>query len=136
MVKRTSIESLILGIISLLSFILLFLLIPRKPYGFNIIQPIDAVEEFNKFTFLLFFLLLLSVITIGSAIVAIIFGIKDFRGIFRVAYIIKGRSLYLIGATLGRWFKKSKLEVTTPMCPGKTGNSKSAKGRVSANDLF
>ena len=99
--NRTSIESLILGIISVLSGVLLFLLIPQKPYGFNIIQPIDAVEEFNKFTFLLFFILLLCVITIGSAIVAIVFGIKDFRGIFRGAHITKGRTIYLIGAILG-----------------------------------
>lgn len=99
--NRTSAESLILGIISVLSGIFLFLLIPQKPYGFNIIQPIDAVEEFNKFTFLLFFILLLCVITIGSAIIAILFGIKDFRGIFRGAYITKGSTIYLIGAILG-----------------------------------
>jgi len=99
--NRISIESLVLGIISVLSGILFFLLIPQKPYSFNIIQPIDALEEFNKFTFLLFFLLLLCVITIGSAIVAIVFGIKDFRGIFRGAHITGGRTIYLIGATLG-----------------------------------
>jgi hypothetical protein len=99
--NRISIESLALGIISVLSGIILFLLVPQKPYNFNIIQPIDAVEEFNKFTFLLFFLLLLSVISIGSAIVSIVFGIKDFRGIFRGAHITKGRTIYLIGATLG-----------------------------------
>ena len=99
--NKTSIESLILGIISMLSGICLFLLVPQKPYGFNIIQPINALEEFNKFTFLLFFLLLLFVITIGSAIVATVFGIKDFRGIFRGAHIVKGRTIYLIGATFG-----------------------------------
>jgi quinol-cytochrome oxidoreductase complex cytochrome b subunit len=99
--NRTSIESFVLGIIAVVSGIFLFLLIPGKPYGFNIIQPVDAIEEFNKFTFLLFFILLLSVITLGSSIVAIVFGIKDFRGIFRGAYITRGRIIYLIGTALG-----------------------------------
>ena len=85
----------------MISGILLFLLVPGKPYGFNIIQPINVMEEFNKFTFLLFFILLLCLITISSAIVAIVFGLKDFRGNFRGAYITKGRIIYLIGVTLG-----------------------------------
>ena len=99
--NRTSIESLVLGIIAVLSGILLFLLVPGKPYGFNIIQPVDALDEFNKFTFLLFFILLLCVITLGSSIVAIVFGIKDFLGIFRGAHIKGGKTIYLIGAGLG-----------------------------------
>jgi len=98
---KTSIESLVLGILALLSSIAFFLLIPRKPFGINIIQPIDALEEFSKFTFFLFLILLLCVIAIGSSIVAIIFGIKDFRGIFRGAYISSGKNIYLVGAVLG-----------------------------------
>jgi len=61
----------------------------------------DAVKEFSKFTFFLFLILLLGVITVGSSIVAIVFGIKDFRGIYRGAYIIMGRGIYLVGAALG-----------------------------------
>ncbi len=100
-INRTSIESFVLGIISVVSLVFLFLLVPEKPYGFNILQPVDALEEFNRFTFLLFFILLLCVIAIGSAIVAIVFGIKDYRGIFRGAHITKGRNIYLVGVTLG-----------------------------------
>ena len=100
-INRTSIESFVLGIISVISLVLLFLLVPGKPYGFNMLQPVDALEEFNRYTFLLFFILLLCVITLGSAIVAIVFGIKDYRGIFRGAHIIKGRIIYLVGVALG-----------------------------------
>lgn len=99
--NKTSIESLVLGILAVLSSVALFLLIPGKPFGFNILQPMDAVEEFSKFTFFLFLILLLGVITVGSSIVAIVFGIKDFRGIYRGAYISMGRGIYLVGAALG-----------------------------------
>ncbi len=99
--NKTSVESLVLGIISVISSIFLFLLVPGKSFGFNIIEPVDAIEEFNKFTFILFLILLLAVVTIGTSIVAIVFGIKDFIGIFRGAYITRGRAIYLFGAALG-----------------------------------
>ena len=99
--NKTSIESLVLGILAVLSGVAFFLLIPRKPFGFNILQPMDAAKEFSKFTFFLFLILLLGVITVGSSIVAIVFGIKDFRGIYRGAYISMGRGIYLVGAALG-----------------------------------
>ena len=99
--NKTSIESLVLGILAVLSSVAFFLLIPGKPFGPNILQPMDAVKEFSKFTFFLFLILLLGVITVGSSIVAIVFGIKDFRGIYRGAYINMGRGIYLVGAALG-----------------------------------
>jgi len=98
---KTSIESLVLGILALLSSVVFFFLIPGKPFGINILQPIDALEEFYKFTFFLFLILLLCVIAIGSSIMAIIFGVKDFRGIYRGAHISRGKGLYLIGVALG-----------------------------------
>lgn len=98
---KTSIESLVLGMLALLSGVVFFFLIPGKPFGINILQPIDALEEFYKFTFFLFLILLLCVIAIGSSIMAIIFGVKDFRGIYRGAHISKGKGLYLIGVALG-----------------------------------
>ena len=88
----------------MLSSIVFFLLIPGKPFGINILQPIDAMEEFSKFTFFLFLILLLFMIAIGSSIVAIIFGIKDFRGIYRGAYIFSGKGIYLVGVVLGILF--------------------------------
>lgn len=98
---KTSIESLVLGILALFSSIVFFLLIPGKPFGIDLLQPIDAIEEFSKFTFYLFLILLLCMIAIGSSIMAIIFGIKDFMGIYRGAYISKGKAIYLVGIVLG-----------------------------------
>ena len=99
--NKISNESLVLGILALLSSFAFFLLVPNKPFGFNIIEPINIHEEFNIFVFFLFLILLLGVFVIGSSIVAIVFGIKDFRGIYRGAHIIKGKAIYLVGAVLG-----------------------------------
>jgi len=99
--NKTSIESFVLGILAMLSSSAFFLLMPNKPFGLNIIGPINIHEEFNIFVFFLFLILLLGVLSIGSSIVAIVFGIKDFRGIYRGAYIIKGKAIYIIGAALG-----------------------------------
>ena len=46
---KTSIESLVLGILAVLSSVAFFLLIPGKPFGFNILQPMDAVKEFSDY---------------------------------------------------------------------------------------
>jgi hypothetical protein len=99
--NRTSFESLVLGILALISGIAFFLLVPGKPFGFNIIGPIDAIEKFNKYVFFLFLILLLGIVSTGSSVIAIVFGIKDFKGIFRGAHIIKGKATYLAGAAMG-----------------------------------
>lgn len=99
--NKTSIESFVLGIFAMLSSFAFFLLMPNKPFGLNIIGPINIHEEFNIFVFFLFLILLLGVLSIGSSIVAIVFGIKDFRGIYRGAHITKGKAIYIIGAALG-----------------------------------
>jgi hypothetical protein len=99
--NKTSIESLVLGILAMLSSSAFFLLMPNKPFGLNIIGPINIHEEFNIFVFFLFLILLLGVLSIGSSIVAIVFGIKDFRGIYRGAHITKGKVIYSIGAIIG-----------------------------------
>jgi hypothetical protein len=86
--NQTSFESFVLGILAIFSYIAFFLLVPGKPFGLNLIRPIDLI-------------LLLGMVTAGSSIVAIVFGIKDYRGIFRGAHIIKGKSIYLAGAAMG-----------------------------------
>jgi len=91
--NKTSIESFVLGILAILSSSAFFLLMPNKPFGLNIIGPINIHEEFNIFVFFLFLILLLGVLSIGSSIVAIVFGIKDFRGIYRGAHITKGKAI-------------------------------------------
>ncbi len=98
---RVSVESLVLGIVALLSSCIFFLLIPSDPFGISIIKPIDAREEFLKYAFILFLIMLLGVIAVGSSIAAIITGIKDFRGIDRGLYITEGKGTYLAGIILG-----------------------------------
>jgi hypothetical protein len=99
--NQTSFESFVLGILAIFSYIAFFLLVPGKPFGLNLIRPIDPGVAFNKYVFFLFLILLLGMVTAGSSIVAIVFGIKDYRGIFRGAHIIKGKSIYLAGAAMG-----------------------------------
>jgi hypothetical protein len=99
--NRTSYESLVLGIMALLSSIAFFLLVPGKSIGFNLIGLIDPSVAFNKYVFFLFLILLLGMVAAGSSITAIVFGIKDFKGIFRGAHIIKGKIIYLAGAAMG-----------------------------------
>jgi len=99
--NKTSFESLVLGILAILSSSAFFLLMPNKPFGLNIIGTIDMHNGFNIFVFFLLLILTLGVFTIGSSIIAIVFGIKDFKGIYRGAHIIKGKVIYLIGATIG-----------------------------------
>jgi hypothetical protein len=99
--NRTSFESFVLGILALFSSIVFFLLVPGKSFGFNIIGLIDPGVAFNKYVFFLFLILLLGMVAAGSSITAIVFGIKDFKGIFRGAHIIKGKAIYLAGAAMG-----------------------------------
>jgi hypothetical protein len=99
--NRTSYESLVLGILAFFSSIAFFLLVPGKRIGFNMIELIDPRVAFNKYVFFLFVALLLGMVAAGSSIIAIVFGIKDFRGIFRGAHVKKGKAIYLAGATLG-----------------------------------
>ena len=99
--NRTSYESFVLGMTAIFSSIAFFLLVPGKSFGLNLIGPIDAIEKFNKYVFFLFLILLLGMVTAGSSIMAIVFGIKDFKGIFRGAHIIKGKAIYLAGAAMG-----------------------------------
>src|SRR5665647_816620 len=99
--NRTSYESFVLGMTAIFSSIAFFLLVPGKSFGLNLIGPIDAIEKFNKYVFFLFLILLLGMVTAGSSIMAIVFGIKDFKGIFRGAHIIKGKDIYLAGAAMG-----------------------------------
>ena len=98
---RFSIESLILGLTAALSFIVFFLLIPGKPFGINIIEPISVEEEFTRYVLILFLIMLFGVTAIGTSVVAIVTGIKDFRGINRGLYIEKGKGVYLAGIVLG-----------------------------------
>jgi hypothetical protein len=99
--NRTSFESFVLGMLALFSSIAFFLLVPAKPFGLNLIGPIDAIEKFNKYVFFLFLILLLGMVAASSSITAIVFGIKDFKGIFRGAHILKGKGIYLAGAAIG-----------------------------------
>ncbi len=98
---RKSVESLVLGIVALLASCIFFLLIPDNPLGISIVKPIDAQEDFLNYVLILFLLMLLGVIAIGSSITSIITGIKDFRGIDRGLYINKGKKIYIIGIVLG-----------------------------------
>jgi hypothetical protein len=99
--NRTSFESFVLGMLALFSSIAFFLLMPGKPIGFNLIEPIVAIEKFDKYVFFLLLILLLGTVSAGSSIIAIVFGIKDYRGIFRGAHIRKGKVIYLVGAAMG-----------------------------------
>ncbi len=98
---RRSVESLVLGISALLANCIFFLLNPADPFGISIIKPMDAREEFTNYVFMLFLLLLLGVIIVGTSIAAVITGIKDFKGIERGLYIDKGKKIYLSGIILG-----------------------------------
>jgi len=99
--KRFSLESLILGIISVLSDLALFLMMPGKTIGPNIIEPIDPEEQFLRYALILFLLMLFGVLAAGTSIIAIITGIKDYLGIDRGLYIEKGRGVYIAGFLLG-----------------------------------
>jgi hypothetical protein len=99
--NRTSYESFVLGILGFLSGIAFFLLVPGKRIGFNLTKLVDPRIEFNKYVFFLFLALLLGIVAAGSSMTAIVFGIKDFKGIFRGAHIIKGKGIYLAGAAMG-----------------------------------
>ena len=99
--NKTSFESFVLGMLAIFSSIAFFLLMPGKSFGFNIIGPIDPGVAFNKYVFFLFLTLLLGIVVAGSSIIAIVFGIKDFKGIFRGAHIIKGKGIYLAGIAMG-----------------------------------
>ena len=89
------------ALLAVLSNIIFFLLIPNKSFGINLIEPIDAQEEFTRYVLFLFLILLFGVTAIGTSVVAIVTGIKDFRGINRGLYIEKGKGIYLVGITLG-----------------------------------
>ena len=99
--NRTSYESFVLGMLAFFSSVAFFFLVPQKPFGFNLIGPIDAIEKFNKYVFFLFLILLLGMLAAGSSVIAIVFGIKDYKGIFRGAHIVKGKGIYLAGAAMG-----------------------------------
>ena len=99
--RRFSLESLILGTISVFSGLALFLMMPGKTIGPNIIEPIDPEEQFLRYALILFLLMLFGVLAAGTSIVAIITGIKDFMGIDRGLYIEKGSGIYIAGFLLG-----------------------------------
>jgi hypothetical protein len=99
--NKTSLESFVLGMLAIFSSIAFFLLVPGKPFGLNLIGLIDPGVAFNKYVFFLFLILLLGMVSAGSSVIAIVFGIKDYKGIFRGAHIIKGKAIYLAGAALG-----------------------------------
>jgi len=99
--ERFSIEAMVLGILSVIFGFTFFLLIPDKPFGINILQAIDAREDFTRYVFFLFMIMLMGVATIGTSAVSMVYGIKDFIGSYRGLYISKGKGIYLIGAILG-----------------------------------
>jgi hypothetical protein len=99
--NKTSFESFVLGMLAIFSSIAFFLLMPGKSFGFNMIGLIDPGVTFNKYVFFLFLALLLGMVVAGASITAIVFGIKDFKGIFRGAHIRKGKGIYLAGAAMG-----------------------------------
>ena len=99
--RRFSSESLVLGIISVISGLVLFLLMPAKPLGPDLIDIIDPEEEFLRYAFILFLLLLMGAAAAGTSIVAIVTGIKDYRGIDRGLYIDRGKKIYAAGLALG-----------------------------------
>ena len=96
-----SIESLVLGILSVVFGFTFFLLIPDKPFGMSILEIMDAREDFTRYVFFLFLIMLMGVAAIGTSEVAMIYGIKDFIGSYRGVYISKGKGIYLAGAILG-----------------------------------
>ena len=98
---KFSIESLVLGILSVVFGLTFFFLIPDKPFGINILQIMDAREDFTRYVFFLFLIMLMGIAAIGSSAVSIVFGIKDFIGSYRGMYISKGKGIYLVGAILG-----------------------------------
>ena len=99
--RRFSAESLVLGIISIICDIALYLLMPEKPFGPHLIEAIDPEKQFLRYAFILFLLLLLGTVSAGSSVVAVVTGIKDFTGIDRGMYIEKGKSVYIAGLVLG-----------------------------------
>jgi hypothetical protein len=99
--RKYSIESLVLGIISVVSGLVLFLLMPSKPFGPNLIDIIDPEKQFLRYAFILFLLLLFGSVAAGTSIVAIIAGVKDYRGIDRGLYIDKGKKIYMAGIAIG-----------------------------------
>lgn len=99
--ERFSIEAMVLGVLSVVFGFTFFLLIPDKPFGINILQVIDAREDFTRYVFFLFMIMLMGVATIGTSAVSMVYGIKDFIGSYRGLYISKGKGIYLIGAILG-----------------------------------
>ena len=62
---KFSIESLVLGILSVVFGFTFFLLIPDKPFGINILQIMDAREDFTRYVFFLFLIMLMGVAAIG-----------------------------------------------------------------------
>jgi hypothetical protein len=98
---KFSIESLVLGILSVVFGLTFFLLIPDKPFGTSILQIMDAREDFTRYVFFLFLIMLMGVAAIGASAVSIVYGIKDYIGSYRGLYISKGKGIYLIGAILG-----------------------------------
>ncbi len=99
--ERFSIEAMVLGVLSVVFGFTFFLLIPDKPFGINILQVIDAREDFTRYVFFLFMIMLMGVATIGTSAVSMVYGIKDFIGSYRGLYISKGKGVYLAGAILG-----------------------------------
>ena len=67
----------------------------------DILQAIDAREDFTRYVFFLFMIMLMGVATIGTSAVSMVYGIKDFIGSYRGLYISKGKGVYLAGAILG-----------------------------------
>ena len=99
--NKFSIEALVLGILSVVFGLTFFLLIPDKPFGTSILQIMDAREDFTRYVFFLFLIMLMGVAAIGASAVSIVYGIKDYIGSYRGLYISKGKGIYLIGAILG-----------------------------------
>ena len=60
-----------------------------------------ARQRFRLCCLPLFFLLLFGSVAAGTAIVAIVAGTKDYRGIDRGLYIDKGKKIYMAGIMLG-----------------------------------
>ena len=98
---KFSIESLVLGILSVVFGLTFFLLIPDKPFGTSILQIMDAREDFTRYVFFLFLIMLMGVAAIGASAVSIVYGVKDYTGSYRGLYISKGKRIYLAGAILG-----------------------------------
>jgi hypothetical protein len=74
---------------------------PSKPLGPNLIDLINPEEEFLRYAFILFLLLLFGVVSAGTSIVAIVTGIKDYKGIDRGLYIHRGKKIYAAGLVFG-----------------------------------